>query len=320
MYRFLGQEILPSYANDILLRGDDQAILPAFSGEVAFTTDSFVVKPLLFPGGDIGKLAVCGTCNDLAAGGAKPSYLAVAAILEEGLPGDVLRRTLTSVAETARAAGISVVTGDTKVVERGAADGLYLTTTGIGETLYAPPPSCRRVEPGDVILINGPIAEHGLAVMLARENFPISFSVVSDCANLAPLVEHLVAQGVHPKAMRDPTRGGVASALNEISLAAQVEIQIAEDAIPLSEASRGACEMLGFDPLHVANEGKMLFFVAEADAERALDALQGHSLGREASIIGRVTQSHPGRVLLRTRIGTQRILDFPEGELLPRIC
>ena len=289
--------------------------------KLAFTTDSYVISPLFFPGGDIGKLAICGTVNDLAVTGAQPRYLSAGFIIEEGLPLKTLERVVISMAETARGAGIQIVTGDTKVVNHGAADGLFINTAGVG---FVPPgrhlgPS--RLRPGDTILISGTIGDHGMAVMMEREGLQFSSSLVSDCAPLNGLIADLLAACPDAvRCMRDPTRGGVVSTLNEWAGAANIGIEIDETAIPLRDEVRGACEVLGLDPLYVANEGKVIVAVDPAYAETAISTLQAHPLGREAAIVGRITKGHPGRVVLRTMLGAQRILDMLVGEQLPRIC
>ena len=287
-------------------------------GELVFTTDSFVVEPLIFPGGDIGRLAVCGTVNDLAAGGAEPVALSLAMIIEEGLPIETLRRILKSVAEAATEAQVAVITGDTKVVERGSANGLFLTTSGVGRVRQGVQlgPGCIR--PGDVLLINGPIGDHAIAVMSAREQLGFVSPVVSDVAPLADLVQELLkACGRAVRCMKDPTRGGVAASVNE--MAEQVGFVLAEQAIGVRPAVRGACEILGLDVLAAANEGKMLMVVAPEAQEQALAVLKAHRLGREAAVIGRADE-RAGLVRLATGLGTERMVETPYGRELPRIC
>jgi hydrogenase expression/formation protein HypE len=289
--------------------------------KLSFTTDSYVISPLFFPGGDIGKLAVCGTVNDLAVSGAEPRYLSAAFILEEGLPLETLERVVVSMAETARAAGVQIVTGDTKVVDHGAADGLFINTAGVGVVPAGRKLVPSNLRPGDRILINGTIGDHGMAVMIQREGLSFRSALASDCAPLNELVAGLLAAcpaGV--RCMRDPTRGGLVTTLSEWASVAGVGIEVEEVAIPLREEVRGACEMLGLDPLYVANEGKVVVAVAPQFAEAALHALRAHPLGRGAAIVGRVTEEHPGRVVLRTLLGARRILDMLVGEQLPRIC
>ncbi len=288
---------------------------------LAFTTDSFVVSPRFFPGGDIGSLAVHGTVNDLAMCGAQPAALSVGFILEEGLPMDELWRIVTSLAAAAQAVGVPVATGDTKVVDRGKGDGIYINTTGIGLIPAGVHISPLRAQPGDVVLVSGRIADHGMAIMSVREGLAFETELVSDSAPLHGLVaEVLRAGGDSVHVLRDPTRGGVASALNEIAQAAQVGFRLVEAAIPVGDAVRGACEILGLDPLYVANEGKCVAIVAREAADAVLAALRGHPLGREAAVIGEVVAEHPRKVVMRSRIGGQRIVDMLSGEQLPRIC
>ena len=289
--------------------------------QLAFTTDSYVISPLFFPGGDIGKLAVCGTVNDLAVTGAQPCYLSAGYIIEEGLPMETLERIAASMAETARAAGVQIVTGDTKVVNRGAADKLFINTAGVGlvpETLRLSP---SNLQPGDRILVSGTVGDHGMAIMMQREGLEFSSPLVSDCAPLNGLIADVLAScpdGV--RCIRDPTRGGLVATLNEWAGASRLGLVIEETAIPLRQEVRGACEILGLDPLYVANEGKVVIAVAPEWADAALEALHGHPLGQEAALIGQVTEEHPSRVVLRTPLGARRILDMLVGEQLPRIC
>lgn len=288
---------------------------------LAFTTDSYVISPLFFPGGDIGKLAVCGTVNDLAVTGAEPHYLSAAYIIEEGLPLDTLKRIVRSMADTARAAGVQVVTGDTKVVNHGAADGLFINTAGVGFVPGDRVLTTASLQPGDQILVSGALGDHGMAVMMEREGLQFSSSLQSDCAPLNGLIAVLLAAcpgGI--RCMRDPTRGGLVSTLNEWARAADVGIEIDEQAVPLRDEVRGACEILGLDPLYVANEGKVVVAVAPGKAEDALAALRSHPLGRDAAMIGQVAEQHPRRVVLRTALGARRLLDMLVGEQLPRIC
>jgi len=289
--------------------------------KLAFTTDSYVIQPLFFPGGDIGKLAVCGTVNDLAVAGAEPRYLSAGFIIEEGLLLETLERVVVSMAETARAAGVQIVTGDTKVVNHGAADGLFINTAGVGVVPTGVHLSPSNLRPGDLILINGTIGDHGMAVMMQREGMEFGSSLVSDCAPLNGLIADLLAAcpgAVH--CMRDPTRGGLVTTLNEWATAAGAGIEIEETAIPVREEVRAACEVLGLDPLYVANEGKVIVAVAPQVAEEALAALQAHPLGREAALIGQVTDEHPGRVVLHTPLGARRVVEMLVGAQLPRIC
>ena len=290
-------------------------------GRLAFSTDSFVVSPRFFPGGDIGSLAVHGTVNDLAMCGARPLALSVAFILEEGLPMDELWRIVRSLSRAAEDASVSVVTGDTKVVERGKGDGLYINTSGIGVIPPGIEITPSRARAGDLVLINGPIAQHGIAIMSVREGLTFETTVQSDSAPLHNLVAGvLAAAGEQVHVLRDPTRGGLSSTLNEIAGQAKVGVRLNESSIPINEEVRGACEILGLDPLYVANEGKCLLIVARESGDTVLAALRRHPLGREAAIIGEVVADHPGRVVMRSRIGGQRIVDMLSGEQLPRIC
>lgn len=315
------QEVfVPPLDNSYLRQLADATVLPPEGGRLAISTDSFTVRPLFFPGGDIGSLAVHGTVNDLAMSGARPLWLAAAFILEEGLPLDDLRRIVRSMADAARRAGVLVVAGDTKVVERGHGDGMYITTTGVGIVPDGVEIGPHQIRPGDVILINGPVGDHGIAVLSEREGLQFETDLVSDSAPLNGLVEALLAAAPHTHCLRDPTRGGVAAVLNELAVAAGVGVEIDEAAIPVRPAVAAACEMLGFDPLVVANEGKLIAFVPPDEAEAALEALRAHPLGRDAARIGVATADHPGMVLARTGIGGRRVVDMPMGELLPRIC
>jgi hydrogenase expression/formation protein HypE len=298
----------------------DLQALGALGDRLAFTTDSFVVHPLFFPGGDIGKLAVCGTVNDLAVGGAIPLYLSCAAIIEEGLPVELLRRVARSMAETARAAGVRVVTGDTKVVNRGACDKLFLTTTGIGVIRREVHLSVAAARPSDVVIVNGLLGDHGAAILAARGDLELDAPIDSDCAALHGLVDVLLTAAPGTRCLRDATRGGVATVLNEIAEASEVGIEIDDATIPLRVEVRGFCEMLGLDPLYLANEGKIVAIVPVAESERALAALRAHPLGRASVIIGAVHAEEAGRVVMRTLMGGRRIVDMLVGEQLPRIC
>jgi len=318
--RLIEKIILPAFRNPALERLDDQAILPFGGARLAFTTDSYVVTPIFFPGGDIGELAVNGTVNDLAMGGATPLYLSLAFILEEGLPIGDLERVIQSVRRAAVRAGVDVVTGDTKVVGRGSGDKVFINTSGIGLVPPGVDLSSARVQPGDAILVSGPIGDHGVAILSRREGLEFDGQIESDTAPLHELVAAALAAGSGIHALRDPTRGGVAATLVEIATRRGLGIEVDESAVPVRDAVRGACEILGLDPLLVANEGKLVAFVPEAGSERVLQALRAHPLGRGACRIGRVTADHPGFVTLRTPIGGQRILDLPFGESLPRIC
>ncbi|MGD9029707.1 MAG: hydrogenase expression/formation protein HypE [Anaerolineae bacterium] len=286
----------------------------------AISTDSFTVRPLFFPGGDIGSLAVHGTVNDVAMSGAKPLWLTAGFILEEGLAMETLQSVVRSMAEAARQAGVAIVAGDTKVVEQGHGDGIYINTAGVGIVPEGVEIGPDRARPGDVILLSGTIGDHGIAVLSQREGLTFETDLVSDSAALHGLVESLLAAAPRTHCLRDPTRGGLAAALNELATASRVGIEIEEAAVPIRPAVAAACEMLGFDPLTVANEGKLVAFVPPSGAEAALEALKRHPLGESAARIGVVTEEHPGMVLVSTGIGGRRVVDMPLGELLPRIC
>ncbi len=311
---------LPALHNPALARLDDQAIVHINGQRLAMTTDSFVVKPLFFPGGDIGSLAVHGTVNDLAMGGAVPLFLSAAFILEEGFPMELLRRVVTSMHEAAEAAGVEVITGDTKVVEKGKGDGLFINTTGIGVVPVGVELSADRARPGDTILLSGSIGEHGIAILAQREGLEFETTIESDSAALHTLVAAMLAASREIRCMRDPTRGGVSSTLNELARQSQVGIELQESAIQVREQVRGACELLGLDPLYVANEGKLIAIVAPAAADAVLHAMRGHPLGTSATAIGTVTESHTGLVTMRTTLGTSRVVDMLAGDQLPRIC
>lgn len=309
------------FANPVLDSFGDSALLElGNTPNLAFTTDSYVVKPLEFPGGDIGKLAVCGTINDLAVSGAKPLWLSCGFIIEEGLEFETLERIVSSMAHQARSSGVTIVCGDTKVVDRGTADGLFINTAGIGKPISARELKRENVRAGDKILINGPIADHGIAVMAARKELKLESPIISDCAALSSLTQILLEAAPNTRCMRDPTRGGVAATLNEWVDGTRRGIEIAEANIPLRESTKAICEMLGFDPLSIANEGKLLAVVSPDEVSKALDAMRSHPLGREACEIGQVNADRPGKVVLHTSIGTSRIVPLPSGELLPRIC
>lgn len=307
--------IIPELGNNTLNALGDGAIL---DGQLAFSTDSFVVDPLFFPGGDIGKLCVCGTVNDLAMCGAEPKYLSLALIIEEGLPTESLRRIVASIKAAAEAAGVAVVTGDTKVVERGRGDGVYITTSGIGVVRY-PGLGPERMRPGDAVLISGTAGDHGAAVMLARDAL-MEGEIRSDCAALNGLVRAVLESGAQVRVLRDPTRGGVATTLCEFAESAALGIELDETAIPVRRDVSAACALLGLDPLYCANEGKMLAVVAAKDEERALAVMRGVPEGKNAAIIGRVISERPGKVVLRTAMGGGRILQKLAGAQLPRIC
>jgi len=317
----LHDHFLPHFANDALNALGDGAVVGISGGRIVVSTDTFVVSPLEFPGGNIGSLAVHGTLNDLAMMGARPLYLTAGFVLEEGLPLDQLDRVVAAMAAAARQADVAVITGDTKVVERGKADGIFINTTGIGIRLpfFTPGPAGAR--PGDAVIVSGPIGNHGIAIMSAREGLGFEAEVRSDSATLFPLVERLrgALEGeVH--VLRDPTRGGLASALNEIAAASGLGVVLREDALPVPPPVGAACEMLGLDPLYVANEGIFVAFVPRALEDDAVDALRLHPLGRAARIIGHVVEDHPGMVVMRTATGGTRVVDMLPGDQLPRIC
>lgn len=312
---------VPAFANPQLAALHDGAVLTVAAGRLAFSTDSFVISPLFFPGGDIGSLAVHGTVNDLAMCGARPCYLSAGFILEEGLPMETLWRIVQSMSAAAERAGVTVVTGDTKVVDRGKGDGIFINTAGIGVIAPGVVISPARATPGDVILVSGCIAVHGMAIMSLREGLEFGTTLESDSAPLNELVERIIAAGgasVH--VLRDPTRGGVASAMNEIAAQARVGIRLDEARLPVPDEVRAACEILGLDPLYVANEGKCLVIVASEAADAVLEAMRSSPQGRQAAIIGEVVADHPGKVLQRSRIGGTRVVDMLSGEQLPRIC
>ncbi len=315
---------LPAFQNAALAKLNDQAVLNVNGTRLAFTTDSFVVKPLFFPGGNIGSLAVHGTINDLAMCGARPLFLSVGFILEEGFSLNGLRRVVASLSQAAADANVQVVTGDTKVVEKGSGDQLFINTTGIGLVPEGLDLSADQARPGDKILLSGYIGDHGIAILAQREGLEFESAIQSDSAALHGLVAEMLeaSSGMAGaiRCMRDPTRGGLSSALNEIAEQSKAGIQIEEPAIPIREEVRGACEMLGLDPLYVANEGKLIAIVDPAAAEPILEAMRRHPLGRESRLIGTVTERSPGRVIMRTALGTTRIVDMLAGDQLPRIC
>jgi hydrogenase expression/formation protein HypE len=321
--QLIEQLILPAFSNPALDPLDDQAVLalPAEpGGRIALTTDSYVVTPLFFPGGDIGALAVNGTINDLAVGGARPLALSLAFILEEGLAIAELRRVIASARDAAIRAGVPIVTGDTKVVERGCGDQIFINTSGVGWVPAGINLSSRRVRPGDAILLSGSVGDHGVAILSQREGLALQGEIASDTAPLHELTAAVLARCPDVHAMRDPTRGGLAATLVEIATRNHLGIAAEERAILVREGVRGACELLGLDPLLLANEGKLVVFLPQEQAAAALAALRAHPLGREAAQIGRVTSEDPGLVVLRTPVGGRRILDLPFAEPLPRIC
>ena len=311
---------LDAYANPALAQLGDGARIRAGGEDLVVSTDSFVVSPLEFPGGDIGTLAVHGTLNDLAMMGATPICLTAGFVLEEGLDLAVLRRVAASMARAAARAGVPIVTGDTKVVERGKADGLFINTTGVGRAAAGWQPGPEQAEAGDAVLVSGPIGRHGMAIMAAREGLDFETTITSDTAHLGPLVDALRDSGALVHAMRDPTRGGVASALNEIAAASGISFEVDESAVPVPDDVRAACEMLGLDPLYVANEGILVAIVSGRDADAALAALRAHPTGAAATCIGRAGPGGGPPVVLRTALGGRRIVDLLPGDQLPRIC
>ncbi|MGD8475348.1 MAG: hydrogenase expression/formation protein HypE [Anaerolineae bacterium] len=328
------QLFLKHFDNPILLQLEDSAVVDippagavtprpvALQPRIAFSTDSYVISPLVFPGGDIGKLAVCGTINDIAMSGARPLWLSAGFIIEEGLLMDDLAQIVASMAATAASAGVQIVTGDTKVVDRGSADKLFINTAGVGTVPPGVAISGDRAQPGDTILLSGTIGDHGMTIMTQREGLQFASPLESDCAPLNGLVADLL--DALPlgslRSLRDPTRGGLATALNELATRARAGIEIDETSLPVREAVRAACELLGLDPLFVANEGKLVAIVAPEAADLALATLRAHRYGQESTIIGRVVETHPGRVVLQTALGARRIVDMLVGEQLPRIC
>lgn len=311
---------LPALQNPVLAQLNDQAVVNINGLRLALTTDSFVVKPLFFPGGDIGSLAVHGTINDLAVGGATPLFLSAAFILEEGLSMDELQRVVSSMQRAAAQAGVQVVTGDTKVVEKGKGDGLFINTTGLGVVPDGLDLSADHARPGDKVLLSGSIGDHGIAILAQREGLEFETTIESDSAALHTLVADMLRVTGEIRCMRDPTRGGLSSALNEIAAQSRVGIELEERAIPVREEVKGACELLGLDPLYVANEGKLIAIVAPGAADELLRTMRRHPLGRESQVIGTVKQDNPGLVTMRTTLGTTRIVDMLAGDQLPRIC
>jgi hydrogenase expression/formation protein HypE len=319
-HQLMEKMVLPQFRNDLLEPLHDGAIFSLGGQRVAFSTDSYVVNPIFFPGGDIGKLAVHGTVNDLSMCGARPLYLSVGFILEEGIPMEDFWRVVQSMREAADAAGVKLVTGDTKVVDRGKADKIFINTSGIGVIPEGVNIGPSRAQVGDKIIMSGAMAVHGIAIMSVREGLEFETEIASDTAPLNGLVETILAAGKDVHVLRDPTRGGITSALTEIAQAAKVGILLDEARIPISEEVKGACEILGLDPLYVANEGKLLAIVAASDADAVLAAIRAHSLGNEAAIIGEVCGEHRGFVMMKTRVGGKRVVDMLSGEQLPRIC
>ncbi len=321
MQQLLDSTVHPIFNNALLNQKHDSAVFPFGDQQLAFTTDSYVVNPLFFSGGDIGKLAVCGTLNDLAMSGAKPLYLSCGLILEEGFAIDDLKRILQSMQDAAKAGGVSIVTGDTKVVDRGRGDGVYINTAGIGSIAQAITIAAHRIAVGDSILISSDIARHGMAIMLAREGFAFDSQIESDCADVSGLVQTLITAGIDIHCLRDVTRGGLASGLLELASAAKQAFRIEEATIPLHDNVSSACEILGFDPLYVANEGCFVLFVSADETDQTLAQLRAHPLGRQAQKIGYVSAvANHGEVILQTAMGGNRPLTLLSGEQLPRIC
>jgi hydrogenase expression/formation protein HypE len=313
------RNLVKKLSNPLLDKLDDSAVFN-LSGRLAFTTDSYVVSPIFFPGGDIGKLAVCGTVNDLAMSGAKPLYLSLAFIIEEGLALAELEKIVSSVQKTASEAGVQIITGDTKVVPRGSADRLFINTAGVGLIPEGVDISGDKAKPGDKVILSGAIGDHGIAVISQREGLSFATTLKSDCAPLGGLVAGMLEASKNINCLRDPTRGGLATTMNELAKQSKVSIRIEEDRIPVREEVLGACEMLGFDPLYVANEGKLVAIVTPGDAAKVLQAMKSNRYGREAVIIGEVADGPPGRVVMKTVLGAHRIVDMLVGDLLPRIC
>lgn len=325
MHDLIDDVFLEAFDNPSLAALDDQARfdladLAAHGDRLAFTTDSYVVNPLDFPGGNIGKLAICGTVNDLAVGGAKPLYLSCAVIVEEGLPVETLRDVAKAMASAARDAGVLVVTGDTKVVERGACDKLFINTAGVGVIGEGIELGADKAQAGDAVIVNGLLGDHGAAILNARGDMSLTTPIESDCAALHGLIDKLLSAVPGTRFIRDATRGGLATVLNEIAEASQVGIEICEDKTPLRDEVKGFCEILGLDPLYLANEGKIVCVVPQDQADTALRAMQAHPLGQQSAIIGNVNDHRPGRVVMQTVFGGRRIVDMLVGEQLPRIC
>lgn len=319
-HQLIQKMFLTQFNNSFLNEEHDGAVIPVKEGRIAFSTDSYVVNPVFFPDSNIGELAINGTINDLSMCGAKPLFISAGLIIEEGLPMEELWQIVMSMQRAAEAAGVKIVTGDTKVVDKGKGDKIFINTSGIGFIEPGIDIAPKNCIPGDVIILNGRIAEHGIAIMSAREGLSFETQIKSDTAPLNSLVELMLTTSRNIHVLRDPTRGGLSSTLNEIAMKSGQSIIIEENSIPISEEAKGACEILGLDPLYIANEGKLVAFVPEAEALKVLMAMQSHPLGRESVIIGKVAEGNPGTVILKTSIGSARIVDMLSGEQLPRIC
>lgn len=313
------KSFVSALGNPILNKLDDSAVFE-LCGKLAFTTDSYTVSPIFFPGGDIGKLAVCGTVNDLAMSGATPLYLSLSFIIEEGLLTNELEQIVNSICQAVSEAKVHIITGDTKVVNHGAADKLFINTSGVGIVPAGVDISGANAQPGDKVILSGSLGEHGIAILSKRQGLEFNVPVESDCAPLNRLVAEMLAVSTDLHCLRDPTRGGLATTLNEFAQQSNVGIRIEEDTLPVNEAVQAACELLGFDPLHIANEGKLVAVVASSDADKVLAKMRQNRYGAEAGIIGEIVEEHPGRVIMKTHLGSSRIVDMPVGELLPRIC
>ena len=318
-HELVEKNFLPFLTNPALNKLDDSAIFEA-SGRLAFTTDSYVVNPIFFPGGDIGKLAVCGTVNDLAMNGAKPLYLSLSAIIEEGFPIGELEQIMKSIKKAVEEAEVSIITGDTKVVNQGQADKLFITTSGVGIISPGVDISGANARAGDTVLLSGTIGDHGIAIMSQREGLRFSMALESDCAPLNKLVSQMLEVSSKIHCLRDPTRGGLATTLNEFARQSKAGIVVEEVKIPVKEEVKAACELLGLDPIYVANEGKLVAIVDPSDADKLLAQMKQNIYGKDAAIIGEITKEHPGKVIMKTKLGPSRIVDMLSGELLPRIC
>jgi len=320
MHQLIQQLFYKYFENEILMQQNDASLLPPMQGKIAVTTDSFVVSPIFFPGGDIGKLSICGTVNDLAMSGAVPLYITVGFILEEGLPVETLEKIVQSMAETAKRAGVKIVAGDTKVVEKGSCDQIYINTTGIGlltQEIYIGG-DCAK--PSDKVIVSGTLGDHGVCILSKRNNMDFEVDVQSDCGLLSGMIAEILSTGAQVKVLRDPTRGGAATTLGEIAKHSGQSILLYEEKIPVKDQVMSLCEIVGWDPLYIANEGKLIVIVKAEDADKVLKVMKQHSMGQDAAIIGEVLEENKGTVYIRTEIGGTRIVSIPEGELLPRIC